>query len=190
MKRFKLSILFAVLCMTACNKSYESNEIDSQEKAVKARYFAAVYPGQPETKGVAQKLNLWYPCSNIKVKFLDDPYNRAAEIENWAKEWEQHAGITFDFVTSGEADVRISFNEDTRYVSWSYTGTDCKKVTDQTLPTLSFAYFTDVINFVQNLPDRSGLADNGRMYITGMYELSPAVQSICASKNWSYTVLH
>ncbi|MDR2563888.1 MAG: hypothetical protein LBC98_08090 [Prevotellaceae bacterium] len=144
MNKFEAIVLSAVISLTACNRT-ELSEAETPEQAVKARYFAAVYPEgkQPVTKGVAQTRNLWYPCSHIKVKFLEDPYNRAAEIEAWAKEWEQHAGITFDFVTSGDADVRIAFNEDTRYVSWSYTGTDCKVVNDQTLPTLSFAYFTD-----------------------------------------------
>lgn len=99
---------------------------------------------QIATKGVAQRRNLWYPGTTIRVKFLNDPDNRSQEVITWAKEWEQYAGITFQFVTEGNADVRIGFDwNDERYITWSYIGTDCKQNTDQNDATMSFAFFDE-----------------------------------------------
>lgn len=58
----------------------------------------------------------------------------------YAAEWEKETDIHLQVVTEGKADVRIGFNwNDNRWITWSYTGTDCKIVTNQSDATLSFA---------------------------------------------------
>lgn len=107
------------------------------------RFYGMAYPRSKLTvRGVAQRTNLWYPCSSIKVKFLNDPYGMAEKVKNYAAEWENYAGIHFDFIEKGNAHVRIGFDwNDERHITWSYVGTDCKMVTDQNEATMSFAYW-------------------------------------------------
>ncbi len=97
---------------------------------------------QPETRGVAQRDKLWNAGTAITVKLLNDPYNMADQIKEWVSEWEQHANISFKFVTSGSANVRIGFDwNDNKWVTWSYTGTDCKYIRSQNEATINFAFW-------------------------------------------------
>jgi len=98
--------------------------------------------GEVELRGVAQRDKLWNPGTVITVKLLSDPYGMADKIKTYAAEWEQYADIKFDFVTSGNANVRIGFDwNDNRWVTWSYTGTDCKFIRNQNEATVNFAFW-------------------------------------------------
>lgn len=54
----------------------------------------------------------------------------AAKVQAIAKEWESLANLTLEFVTSGTAQIRISFAE--KGFSWSTVGTDALTVVDPT----------------------------------------------------------
>ncbi len=136
--------LFSILVLfTACNSDDDLGITESISTKTKSNHFYGVkYADIPQTRGVAQRTKLWHPSANIKVKFLNGTADLQSKVETYAKEWEQYMSVTFEFVTEGNADVRIGFDwNDERYVTWSYVGTDCKAVTNQSEATMSFAYF-------------------------------------------------
>jgi len=131
-----------IMLFAACSEKEEltGNGHDGNGPPANRFYGVKYAEDSVATKGVAQRSKLWYPATFISVKFLNGTPEYQEKVRNYAAEWEQYAGITFDFVTEGEADVRIGFDwKDDRYISWSYIGTDCKKVTDPSEATLSFA---------------------------------------------------
>lgn len=86
----------------------------------------------------------WSIGANIKVKFLNRNPSVELLIIQWAKEWKKHANITFDFITNGDADVRISLTNDLN--SWSYIGKECLTVTNQSQPTINFGCFVPSVS--------------------------------------------
>ncbi|MDR2921339.1 MAG: hypothetical protein LBV72_18495 [Tannerella sp.] len=137
-----ISLLF-ILC--ACNQQEEIVN-SSFSKAESADHFygvkrAGVAAGDGvQLRGIAQRRNLWHTGTTIKVRFLNGTEDHKQKVMTHAAEWEKYADIHFQFVTEGKADVRIGFDwNDNRWITWSYIGTDCKIVTDQSQPTLSFA---------------------------------------------------
>lgn len=148
MRKLSLFLASLMLLLVGCNnEDVFEKEINSQEvlTEVSPKHFYGVRYSEEATKvtkGVAQKINLWYPCSTIKVKFLNDPFNMKDKIKTYAAEWERYAGIKFEFITEGNAQVRIGFDwNDERYITWSYIGTDCKSVKNQNEATMSFAFW-------------------------------------------------
>ncbi len=136
--------LFSILVLfTACNSDDDFGITESTSTKTKSNHFYGVkYADTPETRGVTQRVKLWHPTANIKVKFLNGTADLQSKVETYAKEWEQYMSVTFEFVTEGNADVRVGFDwNDERYVTWSYVGTDCRLLTDQSEATMSFAYF-------------------------------------------------
>jgi hypothetical protein len=89
----------------------------------------------------------WPVGSHIKVKFLNGDPQYYPLIFKYAKEWETHAQITFDFIDSGAADVRISLTNDLN--SWSFIGKECLTITDQSKPTINFGCFINSISLAE-----------------------------------------
>src|SRR5581483_4587556 len=83
----------------------------------------------------------WPIGSQIKVKFLTSFPAMEDKIKQAAKEWENYANIKFEFITNGNAEIRISLNSDG--TSWSMIGTDCLKVLGQEVPTMNFGWFSN-----------------------------------------------
>lgn len=106
-------------------------------------YFGVKRSKANFTKGVTQTMNLWYANANIRIKFLNGTTTQQNLVKQYAADWQQYIGLNLDFVEGGQAEVRIAFDwyEEGRYVTWSYTGTDCKYVRDQNEPTANFADF-------------------------------------------------
>ena len=129
-------MLFAA---SACTKDDTAVAEPETAAAEGMRFWGVKYP--EAVRGAAQHDRLWHNGTTIKVKFLNGDPALQAKVEKYAKEWETYANITFKFVESGDAHVRVGFDwNDNRFVTWSYTGTDCKYVLDQNEATLSFAY--------------------------------------------------
>ncbi len=143
MKKLLFYSLSLLLLFIACNNevTFVKNEAPGKTSLSANRFYGVKYTENDlSTKGIAQRNKLWYPGSVITVKFLNGSNEYMETVRKYAVEWEIYAGITFEFITEGKADVRIGFdwNED-RYITWSYTGTDCKSVNDQSEATASFA---------------------------------------------------
>jgi hypothetical protein len=132
----------ALLLLVSCQSEEDFSTPSLQQAKTFHFYGVKSVDDQPELRGVAQRNKLWSPGTVITVKLLNDPYNMAGSIENWVSEWEQYANIKFDFVTSGDAEVRLGFDWDgSKWITWSYTGTDCKYVKDQNEATVNFAFW-------------------------------------------------
>lgn len=64
----------------------------------------------------------WGSGAVLKCRFLDGSAKMKKKVEAIAHQWEQHANIKFKFVTTGTAEIRISFFADEG--SWSAVGRD------------------------------------------------------------------
>ena len=73
-------------------------------------------------RAAVEKLKLWDNGRTVRVKFLDGIPEVMSKVEAIGKEWEALTNLTLKFVTSGAAEVRITFKE--QGFSWSVVGTD------------------------------------------------------------------
>ena len=64
---------------------------------------------------------LWKPGRTLRIRFLEGSPKVQARVEAFAREWLKYANIKFEFIKSGDAEVRIAFKDDG---SWSAVGTD------------------------------------------------------------------
>lgn len=140
--------LFFLACiiglLTSCTQDEDllGGSTQTREGNLKARIYGVKKPDGLMTRGVADEVKLWSTKNGIPIKFLNEPSDPAMleKIKDIAREWEQYAGITFNFVeSSAKADVRIAFDwNGNDYLTWSYTGTDARYVRKQTEPTAVF----------------------------------------------------
>lgn len=76
----------------------------------------------------------------ITVKFINGTEKQKAGVQEFAKQWEQHANLKLQFVPSaGDADIRIGFQWNGDRSSWSYIGTDNFNI-PQDRPTMNFGW--------------------------------------------------
>ena len=85
------------------------------------------------------KDKLWANGKKLKVKFLGGDDFLQQNVITYSKQWEKFANIGFDFISSGDAEIRIAFM--TGKGSWSYIGIDALCITDQAEPTMNFGWF-------------------------------------------------
>ncbi len=78
----------------------------------------------------------WRPGRTLTVAFTDGDPRVQTRVREFAKEWQDHANLKFDFVSGRQGDIRISFE---RSGSWSYLGTDAL-VIDKDKPTMNFGW--------------------------------------------------
>jgi Astacin (Peptidase family M12A) len=86
------------------------------------------------------KSKMWASGKHLKVKFLDGTDYLKQKVIYYAKTWEQHANITFDFVEDGDTQIRISFKYSG---SWSYVGKDALNISNQNEPTMNYGWFDE-----------------------------------------------
>jgi hypothetical protein len=85
-------------------------------------------------RGSGQKF--WANGATIRIKFLDGDAQTQAKVAQIAQKWTAHANLTFQVVTSGDAEIRVSFKQPG---SWSFLGTDPLAV-PQDQPTINFEW--------------------------------------------------
>lgn len=85
----------------------------------------------------------WPASAKIRCRFLDGSPKMRKQVERIAHQWEQYANIKFSFVSSGSAEVRISFHADDG--SWSAVGQDALNTSYFPLhqPTMNFGWLRD-----------------------------------------------
>ena len=62
------------------------------------------------TRGLADNYYLWNNGQTIRVKFLSGSPALQQQIKNIAREWENHANLRFEFVTDGDANIRVNLD--------------------------------------------------------------------------------
>jgi len=86
---------------------------------------------------------MWEDNAELKCRFLDGSAKQKKKVEAKAHQWEQHAGVTFKFVTTPDEHIRISFMADEG--SWSALGTDAliESYFPRYLPTMNYGWLED-----------------------------------------------
>lgn len=100
------------------------DEVAVRERVDNTR--VAVLRAAGRTRAAFEIIKLWENGRRIRCRFIDGQADVQAKVEAIAREWEAHANLKLDFVTSGAAQVRISFAE--KGFSWSTVGTDALTV--------------------------------------------------------------
>lgn len=92
----------------------------------------------------------WGSGYTVRCRFLDGSAKMQKKVKTVAKEWEKHANVKLKFVTSGAAEVRISFYADEG--SWSAVGRDALNTSYFPLhqPTMNYGWVRDDSNAVDD----------------------------------------
>ncbi|MEM6385494.1 MAG: GDSL-type esterase/lipase family protein [Pseudomonadota bacterium] len=96
-----------------------------------------------KTRAAVHAASKWPFNASITIRFLEGSDFLKEKVTHFAKLWvaDDMAALTFKFVESGDAQIRVSFIQGNG--SWSLLGTDCLNETDQTKPTMNFGWLTD-----------------------------------------------
>jgi hypothetical protein len=102
------------------------DEVAARERPdnVRVTPLRSSVPGR--TRAAVERLKLWENGRTLKVRFIDGDAAVQAKVQQIAREWESVANLKLEFVTSGAADIRVSFAE--KGFSWSTVGTDALTV--------------------------------------------------------------
>jgi hypothetical protein len=86
---------------------------------------------------------MWETGQTIKCRFLDGSSTQKERAEEKAHIWEEFANVRLDFVESGDAEIRISFEADSG--SWSAVGTDAlvERYFPKYEPTMNYGWLED-----------------------------------------------
>lgn len=76
----------------------------------------------PETAEEMAVTKKWANGKRLRVHFIGGTSKLHDKVKQYAKQWEKHANIKFDFVDDPAAEIRVSFVMDN--TSWSAVGTD------------------------------------------------------------------
>jgi hypothetical protein len=85
----------------------------------------------------------WTTGSTLRCRFLDGSAKMQKKVTALAHQWEQHANLKFKFVSSGQAEIRVSFFADAG--SWSAVGRDALNLSYFPLhqPTMNYGWLRD-----------------------------------------------
>ena len=82
----------------------------------------------------------WSNGGTIRVKLMGGSNYVRDRVRHYAKEWTRHANLTFQFVSYGQADIRVSFVQNGS--SWSVIGKQALQV-NQNEATMNFGWLND-----------------------------------------------
>jgi serralysin len=106
-------------------------------------YCVCKSPQKQNSNDKAALLNeaRWNLGDEIRVRFLEGDTSLKDRIRAVAERWTapDMANLTFKWVESGPADIRIAFQQGNG--SWSYLGTICKQIPDPQ-PTMNYGWLT------------------------------------------------
>ena len=92
---------------------------------------------QPEKFRAGGLGKLWPAGATLRIRFLDGSAKQRDEVRKVAVEWTKYANLRFEFVTAGEAEIRIAFKPDDG--AWSYVGTDALSI-PKSEPTMNLGW--------------------------------------------------
>lgn len=84
-----------------------------------------------------EKSKFWTNGQTLRVKFLSGTNSQKEFVKKTCVEWCLYANLKFEFVESGQSDIRITFDESDG--AWSYIGTDCSDI-PQNQPTMNLGW--------------------------------------------------
>lgn len=85
----------------------------------------------------------WPLNAEIRIRFLEGSDHLKARVRHYAEAWiaPGMAALSFRWVDRGEADIRVAFRQGNG--SWSMLGTECRRIADQSEPTMNYGWLTD-----------------------------------------------
>jgi hypothetical protein len=89
-------------------------------------FCAAIAPVQKTSRAVTVNGRLWPNGSTLKIKLLGGTEQQRRYFTDAVLEWKKVVNLEFSYVTTGNADLRVSFVAGSG--SWSYIGTDAKGI--------------------------------------------------------------
>jgi len=89
------------------------------------------------------KSKKWQKNSTVKCRFLDGTPKMKKKVQAISQQWEKYSDINFKFVSTGKAEIRISFYADAG--SWSAVGRDALNGAYFPLhqPTMNYGWLRD-----------------------------------------------
>jgi hypothetical protein len=97
-------------------------------------------PGTPPNRPARMALltsTRWKPGRTLRVAFMGGAAKVRSKIESFAKQWEKHANLQFDFDNGSNAEIRIAFDENDG--SWSYLGNQALAIA-KSKPTMNYGW--------------------------------------------------
>lgn len=131
MKRISWILLIGLWCCWSCQEdTYVADSLPDSVSEVKgALWMIKKVEHSLSTKAVGVKDKYWNLEDTIRIKFLNGEAEMQQKVKEYAAEWLKYAALYFEYVgTEEEADVKISFDGDTRALSWAAIGTDCRLI--------------------------------------------------------------
>lgn len=119
---------------------YHPSNSESLRKAVEERVDnlrVARMQGLFVRRAVVEKFKLWENGRTLRIRFMDGDLTVIEKVRRIAKEWEEIVNLKFEWVSSGDAEIRISFAD--QGYSWSYVGTDALFI-PQSEPTMNYGW--------------------------------------------------
>ncbi|AYZ12559.1 peptidase M12 [Chryseobacterium arthrosphaerae] len=153
---------FISVAIVSCNSTNDSIEIPQEQSSLselsaiptadipagfeKTQMCKDVYlPGEDKIPGTGSKgavitSKKWPNGSVITVSLNGGTTKVRNKVMQYAKEWSQYANITFNFITSGTAQIRVTFTPNAG--SYSYIGKDALSIASNK-ETMNFGWFND-----------------------------------------------
>jgi hypothetical protein len=84
-------------------------------------------------------LATWPKGTQLRVRFLSGTPDVQARVRQYACQWNDYSGVQFQFVDSGDAEVRVRFDTGP---SWSAVGTEALSQADYPEETMNLGWLT------------------------------------------------
>lgn len=116
-------------------------ELREEARRVAALENPANHLSEDATELALESAKKWKPGRVLRVRFLEGDAVVQQRVREAAMEWTRHANIGLTFVQSGDAEIRIAFQDDG---SWSGVGTDVlvTRFFKKSEPTMNFGWLT------------------------------------------------
>lgn len=139
------------------------------------------------TRAVAEASKMWPNGSILRIKFLGGTSPQRTKVKQWATQWTEYANVTFEFVQSADADIRIAFVP--RIGSWSYVGIDANGIPlDE--PTMNFGWELDEGTVLHEFGHALGLGHEHQNPRGGiLWNEQEVIKDVRQSEGWSDDVI-
>lgn len=140
-------VLLLMTLLASCSDEIKSDaEVDigtvGQKKDYVFAYKMDANESELTTRAGVLTSRRWTNGQTIRVKFLNGSSAAQAKVKEVASQWLNYANLNFEYVTTGNADVKIAFQWENEHIIWSKIGTDCKAVS-QTKPSMNLMLYNE-----------------------------------------------
>lgn len=119
---------------------FEQQLMDAKTQKSYEKYLFLNEKKQNKLLEMAMELErFWENGRTLRVRFLNGNNFLHEKVIEYAKQWESYANIHFEFIKSGDAEIRVAFDQGKG--SWSHVGTNNLNIAQQSEPTMNFGWF-------------------------------------------------